>query len=310
MEKELWDISPVERQSTQTLRQGLSLFEIVGMPARNLAERTRHEYKSDLEDLISFLETRGVSKLSDVNLPILEGFQAEMDRRGYKSTSRKRKTYAIKTFFRFLHQHEIIGTNIAQRLIPPKVEANEPRFLSEDEYQRLLRTCSHNPRDAAIVELLLQTGMRLSELVKLTVNDIEIPKRVSREIDDMGSVRIVRKGSKVVTIPLNYKACRALAGWLQVRPNVDHPGLFVTKFLTPMRQRAVQKMLEKYMKEAGIENALVHTLRHTMATHHLAKGTDLKTIQEALGHASLETTTIYLHTAKKVMKKALQDNAL
>ena len=119
-----------------------------------------------------------------------------------------------------------------------------------------------------------------------------------------------RKGGKVDTIPLNYKACQAITAWRKVRPNVDHDGLFVSKFKTLLTPRSIQYTVAKYMKEAHISGASVHTLRHTMATHHAARGTDLKTIQETLGHASLETTTIYVSLAKKAQRKALQEHAL
>ena len=280
------------------------------MPARNLAEKTRKEYKDDLTNLIEFFEARGIKDLGQVDLKLLETYQAEMDNRGYKSSTRERKTYAIKTFYKFLEHHRVIETNPALRLIPPPLIRPEPRFLSEDEYQRLLRACSHNPRDAAILELFLQTGMRLAELARLTLTDIEIPRRVSRDPNDTGSVRITRKGGKVETIPLNYKACQPLQAWLKVRPKVDFIELWVSKFRTPPTKRAIEHIIEKYLRDADIKGASPHKLRHTFATYHVARGTDIRTVQDLLGHASIETTTIYLHTAKKAQRKALQDHAL
>jgi integrase/recombinase XerD len=152
--------------------------------------------------------------------------------------------------------------------------------------------------------------MRLSELAKLTLNDIEIPKRITMDPNNMGMVRIRRKGGKLATIPLNYKACKALAAYLQVRIAVGYPALFLSQFKQPMSIQAIQERVKKYMTEAGIEGASVHTLRHTMATHHVARGTDLKTVQETLGHADLATTTIYVSLAKTAQRKALQEHAL
>jgi site-specific recombinase XerD len=294
----------------ETLHQGLACFETVGMPARDLATRTRQEYTNDLTDLIGFLAKRGITRLKQVSLQDLENYQAEMDRRGYQASTRERKTYAIKSFFRFLHHHGIIVTNVASKLIPPRPKKPEPRFLSEDEYQRLLRACSHHPRDAAVIEVLLQTGMRLSELARLTIYEVEVPKRINREPDNTGTARVRRKGGKVDTIPLNYKACQALAAWMKVRPKVGHLSLFVTKFNTPMSKRAVQYTVGKYLQAAEIKNASVHTLRHTFGTHHALRGTDLKTIQETLGHADLSTTAIYVSLAKNAQRRALQQNAL
>ena len=214
--------------------------------------------------MIEFLAKRGTTKLKQVSLQDLENYQAEMDRRGYQASTCERKTYAIKSFFRFLHHHGKIATNVASELIPPRPKKPEPRFLSEDEYQRLLRACSHNPRDAAVIEVLLQTGMRLSELARLTLYDVEIPKRINQEPNNTGTVRVKRKGGKVDTIPLNYKACQALVAWLKARPEVGHSTLFVIKFNTPMSKRAVQYTVSKYLQAADIKGASVHTLRHTL----------------------------------------------
>lgn len=162
-----------------------------------------------------------------------------MDKRGYKSSTRNRKTYAIKSWFKFLCHQGVLAHNVSERMIPPRVVKAEPRFLSEAEYQRLLRACSHHPRDAAIIEVFLQTGMRLSELARLTLDDLELPAKITRDLDNMGTVRITRKGGKVDTIPLNYKACQSIASWLKVRPRVEHDALFVTKFRTPIGKRAI-----------------------------------------------------------------------
>jgi site-specific recombinase XerD len=261
MDKTYLEEVMTEIGQVETLQQALDLFETVGMPARNLSAQTRKSYHSDLVDLVAFLEERGVAKLDQVSLQDLESYQAEMDHRGYQPSTRRRRTYAIKTWFKFLHHRVIISNDIARQLIPPRSEKKEPRFLSEEEYQQLLRVCSHHPRDAAIIEVLLQTGMRLSELAKLTLGDVEIPKRITRDPDNTGSVRVTRKGRKTQVIPLNYKACQALHAYLKVRPEVDHEALFVTKFKDPMSPRAIQYRVQKYFKEAGIKGASVHTLR-------------------------------------------------
>jgi integrase/recombinase XerC len=137
-----------------------------------------------------------VTRLADVALRHLEAYQAEMDRRGYASSTRNRKTQSIRILFQFLALHAITQSNLAERLIPPAIQRKEPRFLTEAEYQRLLRVCSHNARDAAMIELYLQTGMRLAELAKLQLGDIDIPKRITPDPDNTGSVRVRRKGGK------------------------------------------------------------------------------------------------------------------
>lgn len=295
-----------------TVREAIALFETVGMPARNLSTRTREEYSRDLSELASFLETRGVTRLATVSLAHLQAFQAWMDASGFVSATRRRKTHTAKSFFRFLYEHGITGDHLASRLIPPRSTRREPRFLSEDEYRALLRACSHHPRDAALIELFLQTGLRLAEVARLRTVDVELPSRVSAEPDSVGLAHVVRKGGTQDSIPLNFKACRALKTWLAARPASPNAGdsLFVSKFGRPLSKRAIQATVAKYLAEAGIHGASVHSLRHTMATHHIARGTDLKTVQETLGHASLSTTALYVSLAKQAQKRALQEHAL
>lgn len=294
----------------KTVRDGLRFFEVVAMPSRNLSARTRVEYHNDLAQLVQFLEGRGKGNLGAVSLGDLEWYQAEMDGRGLAPASRRRKTHSIKTFFDFLYTHGSIASNIADRLIPPRAPRQEPRWLTEREYKDLLRACSHQPRDAAIIELFLQTGMRLSELARLTLSDIELPATITPEPDNVGFARVRRKAGRMEQIPLNYKASRSLRSWMAHRPVCEYDSLFVTKYQTPISRRAIQAAVARYLTDAGIRGASVHSLRHTMATHHAARGTDLRTLQETLGHADLATTAMYMSLAKKAQRQALQEHAL
>lgn len=178
------------------------------------------------------------------------------------------------------------------------------------EYKRLQLAYSHETRDAAIIELLLQTGMRLSELVNLKVDDIELPRKITKDPFNVGSIHIIGKGGKERTITLNWKACKAIKAYLKVRPGVDYKELFITKFLKPIGPRGLQNIVKKYLDEANIKNASFHTLRHTFATHQIKKGTNIRVVQEALGHESLQTTSVYISLARKLMDKELQEHAL
>ena len=280
------------------------------MPSRNFAPKTREDYLHDLTDLIHFLTANGRSRLVQVSTHDLEAYLAHLDRRGLAGSSRKRKTYSIKSLFSFLYRSGYTQSNLAEPLIPPRTEQKEPRFLNRREYQALLRACSHHPRDSAIIELFLQTGLRLAEVACLTLDDVDLPGRIGRDADAVGRLHVFGKGRKDRWIPLNFKACRALKTWLQARSDFDIDALFVTKFGTAMQPRAIQHAVKKYLKEAGIRGASVHTLRHTFATHHVAQGTSLRTVQEVLGHASLKTTSIYVQLAQEAVRKELQDHAL
>lgn len=294
----------------KTLIQALALFDSVGMPARNYSRATRQFYKSDVQLLLTFLANSGVTELRQVTLAFLESYQAEMDRLQYRPSSRNRKTHAIKSFFDFLKRQRIIKTNPADELIPPSPSHDEPRFLTEPEYQSLLRTVSHDIRDAAILEIFIQTGIRLSELARLTIQDISLPTKITHEPSNMGMLRVKRKGGRFETIPLNYKACKAIVAYLKIRPSIPDVGLFITKYKKHLGKRGIQNIVKKYAEEAGITDCHPHVLRHTHATHHAAKGTALPVIQGNLGHASLKTTSIYITLAKESQKKALQENAL
>jgi len=299
-----------------SLLAGLVEFETVYMPARDLASRTRGEYKRDILGLVEFLETRGIGYWYEVGLPDLQAYLADLDRQKAKPSTRKRKTYSIKAFFSFLAQNGYVSKpHVASELIPPKVPKEERRFLSEDEYNALLAQIT-SPRDRAIVTMFLQVGLRLEELANLNVYALQLPKRISKSLDDVGMVKVYRKGSNIEYLPLNWKVCQALNVWLKERERlVKRKGLteetlFLNKYGDPLSGRSIQRMVEKYLNQANIKNASVHSLRHTMATHYLAKGGDIRSVQNMLGHASLETTQIYAGLAKKVQKKMVQDFAL
>lgn len=294
-----------------TLQEALEAYQTVYMPSRNLAPRTRREYLNDLHDLTSFLEKSGLKRISQIERRHLEAYQAELNRRVYAGPTRRRRTVSVRSLFKFLKRDGYIDNNIAEGLIPPRSEEKQPRVLSEREYKDLLRACAHQTRDAAIIELLLQTGIRLSELSRLTLQDLELPARIQGNPVSVGVLHVrAGKGPRDRYIALNYKACRALNAYLKIRPDVEDDRLFVSKFRKPLGPRAFQNIVKKYLNEAGIEDASVRTLRHTFATHHVARGTSLRTIQEALGHQDSRTTSAYVSLAREVMNKELQEHAL
>jgi len=168
----------------------------------------------------------------------------------------------------------------------------------------------HEVRDGAILELLLQTGIRQSECAAIALGDIQLPARVSRDEGNVGSLRVHGKGRKDRVVTLNYKACRALKAYLAIRPKVDEEQLFLTKFEKPLGTRSIRTIVSKYLTEAGIPGASTHALRHTFATHHVRKGTKLDVVRQALGHESLATTSVYVGLAREVMDQELQRNAL
>ena len=294
-----------------TLQQALEQFQTIYLPSRNFAIRTRQEYSNDLADLLRFLRAIGITGVGDVGLSHLEGYLAELDRRGYAGSTRKRKTITMRTFFSFLQREGFVANDVARRLIPPFSELTVPRVLTQSEYQRLMSACSQSVRDTALIELLLQTGIRLSELVRLKRSDLDLPDPVALGVNLIGQVRITSGGGrKSRCIPLNQRVCQALIHYLGHHPAFPDVAVFANRFGEPLGPRGVQKLIKKYLGKAGIYGASVHSLRHTFGAQHAARGTSLKTIQAAMGHQDIRTTMLYVSLAQSSMRKELQSHAL
>jgi site-specific recombinase XerD len=299
------------------LDDAVALYRDQYLAARNLAPLTRTNYLLDLKDLVRWLAERELTaRVDQIERNHLERYLAHLDARGLKGSSRRRRVATLRSFFGFLHQQGLLAASPAERLIPPERERDQPRVLSEAEYKRLLEAVRYDARDAAVVELILQTGLRLSEVARLTLADVELPAKIvkpdlnRKEPGTWGKVSVHGKGRKQRTVTLNWKACRALKAYLVVRPDVENAHLFITKFGLGLGPRSIENLVAKYLKEAGIVGATVHALRHTFATMHAMKGTKLGVLRDALGHESLETTSRYVGLARELMDKELQQHAL
>lgn len=277
------------------------------MRARNLAERSRVEYSYGIRQFLSFLESIPVKRIEEVEVKHINSYLAHLDRQGVSGVTRRKKLIIVRTLFSWLYANGEIKTNVGKQIIPPQREQKEPRVLNEAEYQRLLAVVE-KPRDRAIIQILLQTGIRLSEVQRLTLLDTNIPTHITK--DSLGTIRILGKGRKTRTILLNRKACEAIHQWLKERPKADTSALFISTHHQPISGRQIQRIVKKYLTLAGITGASTHTLRHTFGTHHIEAGTDLITVQEFLGHSSLDTTKLYIGLAEKRKAKHIQDHAL
>lgn len=277
------------------------------MAARNLSEKTRIEYETDIRQFLAFLAGVPLSHIEQISPETIRGFLAHLDRLALAGSSRRRKFSVVRSFSKWLKDAGYIANNPALQVEAPRTGQKEPKVLTKEEYQRVL-SLVQKPRDRAILQLILQTGIRLSEVYRLDRSDVKLPKKINREA--FGEMRILGKGRKERVLVLNYKVCEALISWLAVRPEVETDALFVSKKQQRLSKRQIQNVVYKYLERAGIDKACVHTLRHTMATHHYAMGTDILTLKEILGHQNLETTTIYITLAKKQQAHYMQQNAL
>ena len=297
--------------STPTIAEAIQQYLEGYLTARNLAPLTRTNYASDLKHLTRYLTDQlGLTTIDQVLPRHLDGYLTTLDAKGLKGSSRRRQVSTIRSLFGFLAQQGVLPSSPADSLLPPEREQEARRVLTEAEYKQLLGTVQHEARDGAIIELLLQTGIRQSECAGIRLADVQLPARISREAGNVGSLRVRGKGRKDRVITLNYKACRAIKAYLAVRPKVDEEHLFLTKFERPLGSRSIRNLVRKYLTEAGIAGASTHALRHTFATHHVKKGTKLDVVRQALGHESLATTSVYVGLAREVMDQELQQNAL
>jgi site-specific recombinase XerD len=279
------------------------------MALRNFAQATRRGYASDLCLFIRYLADKaGATSVEEVNKRHLHDYFAELDRRRQAGATRARKLAAIKSFFGYLEDSSIIDRNPTRGMARPKQDLRQPRVLAEHEYEALRRACDGHLRDRALVELFLQTGLRLSGVSGLTLRDLQLPTESGEGC--IGAVTVTGKGRKRRTVSLNSKACEALRASLDGRPASTSSRVFLSRSGGGLTSRAIQRTVKKYMSKAGTTHASVHTLRHTFATHVVRKGTNLRVVQEALGHTSLQTTSVYVSLARELMDQQLQANAL
>lgn len=302
---------PVPHASPLTMQQALDRFLTYEAAARNFTASTRTTYTYDLRAFLA--ASPDCLTPGQLNLATVKQYLVALDQRGLSSATKHRKLAVIKSFMAFLEAEEppLVPVPFAARIPLPRVERREPRYLSKEEYQALLREAASHPRDAAILEVLLQTGIRLQELVNLTHDDVELPVKPKRATEVWeGSMRVQRKRRKVQYLPLNARACQKLQAYLKVRPVAGSRALFLTKYRTPMTSRSVQKALKKYAQAAGIPWAHPHTLRTTFCTHHIANGSPITAIKEMVGHENLATTNVYAGLVKSTQRKAMQEHAL
>lgn len=297
---------------------------------RGLSDNTVKAYRSDLFECLGFLSDSGVSNLDKVTLEDLRGWMAH-ESPDHARSSMARKTVAVRNFFAWADEHDVIATDPAATLMTPKIAQTLPTVLNESQAERLMDTVdddcdqkSEDPqntsknqnkvttpkrkaadealalRDAAMVELLYATGIRVAELTGLDVTDISFDTR---------TVRVTGKGDKQRVVPFGAPAMRSLERWLgdKGRPafaknEKSGNALFLGTRGGRINQRIVRQVVHRKAEEAGVPDVGPHALRHSTATHLLDGGADLREVQEMLGHSSLKTTQRYTHVSIEQLK--------
>ncbi len=255
------------------------------LESRRRARATIVAYSKDIEQLVAFLTNAGKKDISTITQEELEAFLKKLAADSYTPKSVSRKINSIKTFYRFLKSTGVITTDPAADIEHPKYEVKPPRILSKLEYRALRDACRGDVRTYAIVELFLQTGVRIGELANLKMEDI---KNAELHI-------AAQEGHEERNVPLNRAAKEALDNWLKARSGeAKSTAIFVTKTGRPLLIRNIRTAIDRYFKVAGIEDAKVNDLRHTFIAHHLMAGTPLTTISKLVGHKRLSTTEKYL----------------
>ncbi|MDL1957502.1 MAG: tyrosine recombinase XerC [Candidatus Desulfofervidus auxilii] len=282
----------------ELIKQFLHYLEI----EKNFSLHTLKAYKIDLEDFKNFLEKEGIKEIKNITSECIRKYLVEKMSKLSRRTVH-RKLSCIRSFFKFLLKKGYINHHPAYAIFNPKIPKELPQFLTVDEIFNILKVKNlDNPlavRDKAILELLYATGVRVSELVNINLEHVNL-------ID--GTILVYGKGRKERLVFMGDKAKQALMNYLQQRKklikNNKEKALFLNIFGNRISARSIEKIVKKYAAIAGMfKNVYPHVFRHSFATHLLDQGADLRVVQELLGHKSLAATQRYTHiTLDKLME--------
>lgn len=250
-------------------------------------------YSKDIEQLVNFLTELPKSHVHEVTKEDLEAFLAKMAKNGYTPKSISRKLNSIRTLYRFLKTNGYVSDDPSLLVAHPRYQLAAPRILTPMEYRALRDAARSDPRMFAIIELLLQTGIRIGELAALKLSDIQK--------DQLHIASFEKHEERMV--PLNSKAQEALSKYLELRPKASSEHLFITKSGKPFLIRNIRTSVERYFRLAEIKDAKVNDLRHTFVAHHLKHGVSLVLISKVLGHKRISTTERYLEFVKDRAKE-------
>ena len=266
---------------------------------KGLSDKTINSYRNDLNIYKEYLNNKSITKVSSIKPTHIKDFLKI--RNDEKTTTIAHNLTVIKNFHLYLYKQNITKENISEFISRPKVKKSIPKVLSIEDIDKLLDIkleTPYNYRNKAMLELMYATGLRISELINLKTNDIDLLE---------GTVIVMGKGSKERIIPIGDYAIDYLKKYLDVRYKLlkeQTNYLFVNNHGRPITRQGFFKILKKLLHEKGLnEDASPHTLRHSFATHLINRGADLRSVQEMLGHSDITTTKIYTEVSDELVRK-------
>ena len=276
---------------------------------KGYSKNTIDAYRNDLVQFARFLEAQQVADWTKVTKDHLTAFILDMKQREYSSSTVARKVAAVRAFLHFLVSENIITNDPAENLDSPSVTKRLPRPISQEEIEVLLAAPDtergvRGVRDKALLELLYATGMRVTEVVSLEVEDVNLAS---------STIRCLGKGAKERIIPIYPAAVKALEEYLEhgrltLIKDPDEKALFVNHRGERLTRQGLWLIIKRYVKQVGISELVTpHTLRHSFATHMLNGGADLRNVQKLLGHANISTTQIYTQVTNKHLREVYDD---
>lgn len=281
----LWDLLLMKNIQIKDAHQEFTQY----LRAKKHSNATILAYGKDIDQLAKFLEELQKNQIHEVTHEDLQAFMAKMAKNGYTPKSISRKLNSTRTFYRFLKISEYLTDDPSLLVSHPRYELAPPRILKPTEYRALRDAARNDARMFAIIEILLQTGIRIGELASLRLSDIQ---------GDTLLIRPIEKHEER-SVPLNKPGKEALERYLKIRPQVENDHIFVTKSGKPFLVRNIRTAIERYFRLAEIENAKVNDLRHTFVAHHLKHGVSLVLLSKILGHKRISTTERYMQYVKE-----------
>ena len=271
---------------------------------RGLSKNTLESYSRDLNKYIDYLERQGISDIKKTSTSHIIAFISTLIKKGLSTKTTARNLVSIKVFYRFLVNENYIKESPADGIQSHKTWITLPDILSLDDVERLINQPDTNTplgmRDAAMLELLYATGIRVSELVSLSLNDINL---------EAGYLIAMGKGSRERVVPIGDHASRKIKEYLVSSRKIllkksSNTRLFLNRSGKQLSRQGFWKVIKRYTFQAGIrKNVSPHTIRHSFATHLLERGADLRSVQTMLGHVDISTTQIYTHVTRERLKK-------